>query len=62
MKRFAGIMYSSVIMVLLMTFLLGVAYPVMVTVLGQTFFHHRAQGSLIERTWTQSGCSKYFQR
>ena len=50
-------MYSSVIMVLLMTFLLGVAYPVMVTVLGQTFFHHRAQGSLIERGGNVMGSS-----
>lgn len=34
-------------MLLAMTLLLGVAYPVMVTVIGRAFFHDKAEGSLL---------------
>lgn len=37
----------AVIMLLLMTLLTGVAYPVLVTVLAQVLFDHQANGSLI---------------
>ncbi len=40
---------SSVLMILVMTIVLGILYPLSVWGLGQLFFRHEANGSLIEK-------------
>ena len=43
-------------MVLVLTILLGIAYPLVITGIGQVTFKHRADGSLVEargRSWAR---------
>jgi len=49
MRPFLAALRSSFMLLLVMTVLLGAVYPLAVTVMAQTLFHHRANGSLIER-------------
>ena len=49
MKRLLFNLRASFTLLLLMTLLLGGAYPLLVTIVGQAVFRHRANGSLIER-------------
>jgi len=43
------ILHQSVVMLLAMTMLTGIGYPLLVTGFAQILFHHAANGSLIER-------------
>jgi K+-transporting ATPase ATPase C chain len=49
MKMFANSLRASLSLVVVLTILLGGAYPLLVLGLSQAAFHHRASGSLIER-------------
>jgi K+-transporting ATPase ATPase C chain len=49
MTMFLRFLRPSLIFLGLFTLLTGVAYPLLVTAVAQTFFPHRANGSLIER-------------
>lgn len=49
MKLFLAYTRAAAALVLLMTLLLGGIYPLLVTALNQMVFHHKANGSLIER-------------
>lgn len=49
MKVFATSLRSAFCLILLMTVLLGGVYPLLVTGMAQGLFHHRANGSLLER-------------
>jgi K+-transporting ATPase ATPase C chain len=48
---------SSFLLMLVLTVLLGVAYPLSVFAVAQTLFNHRANGSLIERGGKVMGSS-----
>lgn len=39
----------SLRMLLVMSVLTGIAYPLLITAIGQSIFHHKANGSLIEK-------------
>ncbi|NJK93631.1 MAG: potassium-transporting ATPase subunit KdpC [Bacteroidales bacterium] len=39
----------SLRILLVMTILTGVAYPILITVIGQTIFHHKVNGSLVQK-------------
>jgi K+-transporting ATPase ATPase C chain len=52
-----GSVRPSFALLLLMTLLLGIVYPLAVTVVGQSLFNHRAGGSLIERGGKVMGSS-----
>ncbi|MBV9282683.1 MAG: potassium-transporting ATPase subunit KdpC [Chloroflexi bacterium] len=43
-----GLLLSSVLMVVVLTVLLGVVYPLVMTGLAQVFFHDQANGSLVK--------------
>ncbi len=49
MKNLATSLRSAASLLLILTLLLGFVYPLAVMGMAQTFFHHRAEGSLIER-------------
>ncbi len=49
MKAFSRQLVPGLVMVLAFTVLLGLAYPLVVTVIGQVAFGHQADGSLVER-------------
>jgi len=49
MTKILATIRSSFGVLLLMTVLLGVVYPLLIMGMSQTLFHHRANGSLIER-------------
>ena len=49
MKIMHGLMRQALLMLLVMTLLTGVLYPLAVTGIAQTLFARRANGSLIER-------------
>jgi len=49
MKRFLNSLRASVTLLLILTLLLGGIYPLVIMGVAQTFFTHRANGSLIER-------------
>lgn len=44
-----GCLRASIVMVLLMTLLLGIIYPLLVTAIADGVLHRKSQGSLIER-------------
>ena len=48
MKRLVSVTRSSFLLVGVMTVLLGIVYPLCVTVIGQVVFHDAANGSLIK--------------
>lgn len=48
MKIMKETIQKSVILVLLMTMLCGVIYPLFITGIAQVFFHNKANGSIIE--------------
>ncbi len=48
-QDFASALRPAVVMTLLLTALLGLAYPLAITGIGQTLFAHQANGSLIDR-------------
>jgi potassium-transporting ATPase KdpC subunit len=48
MKQFAVAMRISAVLLFLMTFLCGIAYPLMVTVFSQIIFSGKSHGSLIK--------------
>jgi len=45
----AQVIKTSIVMMVLMTALTGLAYPAVVTVAAQAVFHHQANGSLIKQ-------------
>ena len=49
MKSLLSSLRMAFILLLLMTLLLGIAYPLLTMAVAQTLFHHKAQGSLIEK-------------
>ncbi len=48
MKNIFSSLRSALCLLLVMTIVLGVVYPLAVTVIAQVAFHHKANGSLIE--------------
>ena len=42
------VLIQSALMLIIMTMVTGVAYPLFVTIIAQTFFPHQANGSLIK--------------
>ena len=48
---------SALIMIVVMTVLLGILYPLAVTGLAQAFFHHRANGSIVPESGAPQGSS-----
>ena len=48
-QDFTSALRPAIVMTLLLTLLLGLAYPLAITGIGQTLFAHQANGSLIER-------------
>ena len=49
MKHSGSALRSSFMLVLLLSILLGVIYPLLVTVISQSVFYYRANGSMLER-------------
>lgn len=49
MTHFVSVMRASCVLLVVMTLLLGVVYPLTVTVLSQLLFHDSANGRLVER-------------
>ena len=47
MRTFTRQLRPAIVAVVVFTFILGVAYPLVVTALGQVAFHDNANGSLI---------------
>ena len=47
--------WISVRMTIVLTLLLGIVYPVVMTVIGHVFFAHQADGSLVQRNSTVVG-------
>lgn len=48
-RDFTSALRPAIVMTLLFTALLGLAYPLAITGIGQTLFPHAANGSLVER-------------
>src|SRR5664280_1421284 len=53
--RFASYARQAVVMLIALAVLLGIIYPLFITGIGQAFFHHKANGSLIVQNGTIVG-------
>ncbi len=49
LRRFGRYAWQSVAMLICLTILVGVIYPLFITGIGQAAFHHKANGSLIQQ-------------
>ena len=57
LKRAGGYLRQSLVVLVAMIVLVGVIYPLFVLGIGQAFFRHQAEGSLIEQNGTIVGSS-----
>jgi potassium-transporting ATPase KdpC subunit len=54
-RRFAAYARQSMVLLIALVAIVGVAYPLFITGVGQAFFHHKAAGSLIVQNGTIAG-------